>query len=214
MYHHYLSLVKLKFVNHLVKSQFKRAAVQSLCDLTLEEMEARKSLSLRPRRKQYQTVSESGNGGSTMNRRRANKKTTMEGFKTRIHLVATESDSKPTKLIDDKGRPYFFNPSTGETSYEAPSEEDRTSSDEVSDAGEDLSKDEGTEPQQAQLRPHLPPQTWEKRTDSLTRLPTWYCAELDASINFAPLQPPWRALKTNIGQVYFWNVDTNETRWS
>jgi len=62
-------------------------------------------------------------------------------------------------------------------------------------------------------KPAYPKQEWEKSLDSLTRKPKWYCPELDATVLAEPPEHPWRGVKTPDGLVYFWNPETNETRW-
>jgi len=60
-----------------------------------------------------------------------------------------------------------------------------------------------------------PPRQWQRTCDPLTRRPTWFCRDLNATSTVPPRPPPWRA-EPNPGPPqawYFWNPETGERAW-
>lgn len=128
---------------------------------------------------------------------------------------AEKDDKNDWVVLEDKeGKKYRFNKTTGETNYEGLSDDSDDS--EENDGQEDVEADEYKlvdDEDNAPKRPQVPPQVWEKLTDSLTRKSKWYCAEVDVTLHRPPPEHPWRAVKLPDGKHYFWNTETNETKW-
>lgn len=76
-------------------------------------------------------------------------------------------------------------------------------------------------------RPAMTDRKWQRGRNPLTRRPRWRCAELDLESSVEPLPAPWRpelnpelrsgTSAAGVGDApafYWWNPETNETRWS
>ena len=144
-----------------------------------------------------------------------------ESSRKRSRQIEEEACTKKwIELQDANNRTYWFDQDSGNTTYTKPNEFVLVEAEKESRETDELVNNLDTANFQTRdsqgelaVEENIEPQEWEKRRAPLTRKLIWYCQDSDIILEKEPLPHPWRAVKDDGGNVYFWNTKTGETRW-